>query len=288
MDDTLEPFSKLEAGFAEIEIERRPISVHVEATNRFGSTSDHLVKDLHFNYNIPDKLETGNLPCLQGMLSALQYDLHVGNSNNFAKETEILCFEHMNEKTTFTTLDSAGLDRILSSVPQEDVEDATSRDQSATENAGCHTNDSNTAKNSSPVRDPKAETVTDERLVVLFLSLLPKNGTSFASQAPIERASVQKLFTVLDVNPEYLLNLIGRPDYWSPRTRWRRSKKDELIGVGMIHFRDPRRSVVLMLTSLNRLLLSISSLERVGTRRASLTIRDTTAEDKVDRVHTLT
>lgn len=236
MSDTHEPFSKLEAGFAEIEIERRPISVHAEATNRFGNSLDHLVKDLDFNYNIPDELQTGSLPCLQGMLSALQYEAHVGNPNNFAKETEILCFNHMDKRTTITTLDSAGLDRILSSIPPEDVKDATSGDQSAAghcsfdtvpnstraertfpENEGCQTNHSTTAMNISPATDPTADTAAGERLVAFFLPLLPKKGASFASQAPIERVSVQKLFKVLDVNPEYLLNLIGRPDYWSPR-----------------------------------------------------------------------
>ncbi|KAJ2972068.1 hypothetical protein NQ176_g7369 [Zarea fungicola] len=177
MSDTHEPFSKLEAGFAEIEIERRPISVHAEATNRFGNSLDHLVKDLDFNYNIPDELQTGSLPCLQGMLSALQYEAHVGNPNNFAKETEILCFNHMDKRTTITTLDSAGLDRILSSIPPEDVKDATSGDQSAAghcsfdtvpnstraertfpENEGCQTNHSTTAMNISPATDPTADT----------------------------------------------------------------------------------------------------------------------------------
>ncbi|EAW25192.1 uncharacterized protein NFIA_106810 [Aspergillus fischeri NRRL 181] len=42
-------------------------------------------------------------------------------------------------------------------------------------------------------------------------------------------ASVQRLFKTLGVNPEFMLNMLGRPDYWSPRTRWKCNIKNELI-----------------------------------------------------------
>lgn len=217
MDDTAEPFSKLEAGFAEIEVERRPVSVHVEAINRFANASDHLVKDLDFSFNIHDD---GARLSAQGMLPALQYNCHAERTNNFASNTEIMCFDHTEAHTTFSTVDDVGLNKILSSIQREDPTDATSCNPGIT-------------FSTSP--DSTTGTATNERLLIFFVALWPKEGSSFGSQASIQRSCVEKLFKTLDVNPEYLLNLVGRPDYWSPRTRWRRSAKDELIGVGMAH-----------------------------------------------------
>ncbi|KAM3451252.1 hypothetical protein NHJ6243_009634, partial [Beauveria neobassiana] len=53
MGDHAEPFSKLEAGFVAIELERRPISVNVEATNRFAYASDQFVQDIDLPCDTP-------------------------------------------------------------------------------------------------------------------------------------------------------------------------------------------------------------------------------------------
>ncbi|TQV94442.1 hypothetical protein IF1G_06453 [Cordyceps javanica] len=220
MGDNTEPFSKLEAGFSEMKIERRPISVHVEATNRFADASAHLIKDLDFDYDIHDDAVC---PAIQGVLPSLQYNLHVKNSDNFASETEIRCFDHKDGQNTFSTLDAAGLDEILASLGPEDGGDATNPNSMLTGDFNFNT---------TPIlTDPTAEPNTSERLLVFFVTLRPKKEGSFGSQASIQKDSAQKLFKTLDVNPEYLLNLVGRPDYWSPRTRWRRDAEDSLTAV---------------------------------------------------------
>lgn len=224
MDENAEPFSKLEAGFAEIEIERRPVSVHVEAINRFANASDHLVKDLDFNFNAED--DSARIS-VQSMLPALQYNLHVENTNNFATNTQILCFDHTEAQTTFSTVDDVSIKEILNSIQPEDATDAMNCDPSMTGNLVFNTISASTG--------PTAETVTSERLLVFFVPIWPNKDGSFGSQASIKSSCVEKLFKTLDVNPEYLLNLVGRPDYWSPRTRWRRSTKDRLVGVGMAY-----------------------------------------------------
>ncbi|KAJ4159175.1 uncharacterized protein LMH87_008086 [Akanthomyces muscarius] len=220
MDENAEPFSKLEAGFAEIEFERRPVSVHVEAINRFANASDHLVKDLDFNFNAED--DSARIS-VQSMLPALQYNLHVENTNNFATNTQILCFDHTEAQTTFSTVDDVSIKEILNSIQPEDATDAMNCDPSMTGNLVFNTISASTG--------PTAETVTSERLLVFFVPIWPNKDGSFGSQASIKSSCVEKLFKTLDVNPEYLLNLVGRPDYWSPRTRWRRSTKDRLVGV---------------------------------------------------------
>jgi hypothetical protein len=49
----------------------------------------------------------------------------------------------------------------------------------------------------------------------------------------MDRPSVQRLFKVLGANPEFLLNLIGRPDYWAPKATWQFDASDELTSCGM-------------------------------------------------------
>lgn len=206
-DDGCE-FSKLEAGFAEIEIKPRRISVDVQEPWRHATKSDLTAEDLDFNYNInTDGLPPNHHPSMQDVLPALQYSAHLANQNNFADQTMIECFDQTDELAGFRELDDIGLDQILDTLERQD-----------TDIGGAI---------------PITETNTSGRLLVFFVPLTVKKGSSFGYQAAMKPSSVQNLFKKLGANTDFLHNLLGRPDYWAPRTRWQYNMRDELTVCGM-------------------------------------------------------
>jgi hypothetical protein len=205
-------FSKLEAGFAELQVKRRPMSVEGQETWRHAAKSDLISNDLDVEY---ESIDTDSLPLttdasLQGILPALQYSSHLTKADNFADETRIELFEHTGDDTSFSTLDDRKLQDVLQTVKSMDM-------------------GSDTAETTVPASKPN---IQKQRLLVFLVPLAGKKNTSFGWQASMTRSSVQRLFDALGVNPEFLLNLLGRPDYWSPRTRWQCNDRDELIMCG--------------------------------------------------------
>lgn len=65
------------------------------------------------------------------------------------------------------------------------------------------------------------------------MPLQPTPQTSFGSRAAMTRSSVLDLFNVLQIDPFFLLNMIGRPDYWSPWSNWDSDTKGQLVACGM-------------------------------------------------------
>ncbi|GAB0136915.1 hypothetical protein EsDP_00005200 [Epichloe bromicola] len=205
-DDGCE-FSKLEAGFAEIAIKPRRISVEAQASWRHANKSDLAADDLDFNYDAnADSLPPNHHPSMQDVLPALQYGAHLANQNNFAEQTRIECFDQTDQLAGFRTLDDEGLDQILDTLEQQDTDTDIDDDDGI----------------------PTAETSTGERLLVFFVPLTVKKASSFGYQVAMKSSSVQNLFKKLGANPEFLHNMLGRPDYWAPRTRWQYNIRDEL------------------------------------------------------------
>lgn len=205
-------FSKLEAGFAEIKIKRRPMSVQGHETWRHAAKSDLVSNDLDVEYESIDKdcLPLTTNSSFQGILPALQYSSHLAKADNFADETRIELFEQTEEGATFSTLDDRALQDVLRTVKPMDTS-------------------SKVAEATIPDDKP---TIEKQRMLVFLVPLAGKKDSSFGWQASMTRSGVQRLFDALGVNPEFLLNLLGRPDYWSPRTRWQCNNKDELIMCG--------------------------------------------------------
>lgn len=52
------------------------------------------------------------------------------------------------------------------------------------------------------------------------------------------RDSVNQLMKTLDVNPLFLLNMIGRLDYWAPQTRWVAEDDGRLLACGRKESQD--------------------------------------------------
>lgn len=57
--------------------------------------------------------------------------------------------------------------------------------------------------------------------------------SSFASQASITQLDTSMLFERFDFNPNALLNLVGRPDYWAPQPRREINEDGDIMALGM-------------------------------------------------------
>lgn len=262
-NDTGGEFSKLEAGFAELKIERRRISIELQNVWRHATDADLIANDLDFNCNANiDSLPPHRYHSMHGILPALQYSDHLANPNNFAEETNIECFDQADDHVSFLTLGSAGLDKVLKTVKQDDIEmgvgDTPSITAKPTSTAERHSSTAQAphtapASTQQPSSTPETACLTTDpisattearsseesnpcgRLLVFFVPLIAQTETSFGSRVSMQRSSVQRIFEVLGVNPEFLLNMLGRPDYWAPRTRWQYNIRDELEVCGMAY-----------------------------------------------------
>lgn len=260
-DDNSGRFSKLEASFTELKIERRRISLNILSASRHADKSDLIGNDLDFNYSInSDSIPQNLYPSIQNILPALQYNSHLANPDNFANETNIGCFDQTDDYVSFRTLDDTGLDKVLNTVKVKEDSDMGDRDTpsdtvkptSAAEKHPLTTPSTPSAPVQPPSPNPETAhsapdptcTTTEAflttetnngRILVFFIPLIAKKEGTFGLQVPMHRLGVQKLFDVIGVNPEFILNMLGRPDYWSPRTRWQYNMRDELVSCGMTY-----------------------------------------------------
>ena len=62
--------------------------------------------------------------------------------------------------------------------------------------------------------------------------MTPKPGTSFGNAVPITPSSVDTLFSKLNPNPAFLLDMLGLPDYWAPQKRCELGEDGKLIAFG--------------------------------------------------------
>jgi hypothetical protein len=65
-----------------------------------------------------------------------------------------------------------------------------------------------------------------------FVPLIPAKNTSYGSRITMTQDSTRELFRSLSVNPLYIMNLIGRPDYWAPQTRWESDSNGDFQACG--------------------------------------------------------
>jgi hypothetical protein len=81
------------------------------------------------------------------------------------------------------------------------------------------------------------------------------------------RSCVKDLFQSLKLNPLFLMNMLGRPDYWAPQTFWDLSSEGDFQSCGELAgiLEDLH---ILVLKRCSRFLLSTSTLEPRYTRRA--------------------
>lgn len=68
-----------------------------------------------------------------------------------------------------------------------------------------------------------------------FVPLVPEKHTSFASRISMTQDNTMDLFKYLNADPSFITNLLGRPDYWAPQTRWTSDSNSKILACGPIH-----------------------------------------------------
>ncbi|KAL3489033.1 hypothetical protein BJX62DRAFT_166112 [Aspergillus germanicus] len=183
--------SRLEASFGHTKVKPRRNSVEMKDVFRHAKPDDLNVNDLDFDFSLDhDSYPLDTLESLQDVFSAAQHQTHFANPRNFSEETQIRCFDSDGRTSKWLTLDSDLLSNLLRKV-------------------------------SNPQSPPPAsDDLKPRRLVAFFVPLIPTKNTSYGSRITMTQDSTRELFRYLSVNPLYIMNLIGRPDYWAPQTRW--------------------------------------------------------------------
>ncbi|KAG2014499.1 hypothetical protein GB937_006725 [Aspergillus fischeri] len=193
-------FSRLEASFSQTKVLPRRNSIEMKDIFRHAQASDLEAKDLDFNFCLDrSNYPLGNLQSLQDVFPAVQHDTHLKNPGNFSDETDIMCLDVNENTSSWHTLDSRGLTQLLGSIPKPS--DTTAR-----------------FGHSKP-----------SRLLAFFVPLIPEKHTSFASRISMTQDNTMDLFKYLNADPSFIMNLLGRPDYWAPQTRWTSDSNSNIL-----------------------------------------------------------
>lgn len=72
-------------------------------------------------------------------------------------------------------------------------------------------------------------TVSNRKALLFFTPLKhTKDTASYGYSVPMTECAVKRLFSSLQLNPDFLQNLLGRSDYWAPQPR-RREENGKLL-----------------------------------------------------------
>ncbi|KAF7122232.1 hypothetical protein CNMCM5793_000189 [Aspergillus hiratsukae] len=193
-------FSRLEASFSQTKVLPRKNSIEMKDVFRHAQASDLEAKDLDFKFRLDrSNYPLGNLQSLQDVFPAVQHDTHLKNPRNFSDETEAMCLDVNETTASWHTLDSRGLTGLLRSIPKPS-----------------HTN--------APFGHSKPS-----RLLAFFVPLIPEKNTSFASRISMTQDNTMDLFKYLNADPSFIMNFLGRPDYWAPQTRWTSDSNSNIL-----------------------------------------------------------
>jgi hypothetical protein len=192
-------FSKLESTLITTQIEPRPISKDGQHVQRHAEAIDKTVNELDYNYEI----DTGQYPLAtidsaQDLFSSVLYHEHLRKDGNFGSITSLECLSVDSSGAQWLQLDEASLQEVLHTASQRCI---------------------NVPAISAP-STPDYERA--RKALIFFVPLTPasKETTSFGNTLPMTRTSVIQLFSLLQLNPAFMLNFLGRPDYWAPQGRW--------------------------------------------------------------------
>ncbi|KAL3473601.1 hypothetical protein BJX99DRAFT_261135 [Aspergillus californicus] len=186
-------FSRLEASFSDAKVLRRQNSVEMKDVYRHAKADDLNVNDLEFRVFLDrSHYPLESLESLQDVFAAAQHATHFSNPKNFSEESNFKCFDTDGSASAWRTLDSQGLTHLLRKASSSSISDPVI---------------------GRPDLRPK-------RLLAFFVPLIPAKDTSFGSRITMSQTDTRELFRSLQINPLYLMNLLGRPDYWAPQTRW--------------------------------------------------------------------
>ncbi|KAJ5232060.1 hypothetical protein N7468_005016 [Penicillium chermesinum] len=193
-------FSRLEASLVQAQVQQRPMSIKQDDVQRHAETGDLAVNELDFNFNLDtDHYPLDDLKSLQQVFDAVQCHMHLENEKNFASETCVECFDCGPSGGEWRNLNEELMASLLKSCSLQ-----------------CSA-------------DPTAAQPAGRRMLVFFIPLVPTGGTSYGAQSLMTQSNAKQLLRSLQVNPLFLLNMIGRPDYWAPRTHWEEDDRGHLV-----------------------------------------------------------
>jgi hypothetical protein len=192
-------FSRLESTLVSANPEARPISRDGQHVFRHHKKEDLDVNELDLDYNVlPDEWPLLNVESVQDLFSNVLYLEHIKKDGNFSIETKIECLQVDGDGAQWLRLNQFDLHTLL-----EDAKERCTQIK---------------ATGMLPKRDPDAP---PRKSLIIFVPLIPASaGSSYQHKLPLTRSSVDKLFSSLQLNPGFLPNMLGRPDYWAPQPRW--------------------------------------------------------------------
>ncbi|KAF2715238.1 hypothetical protein K504DRAFT_457409 [Pleomassaria siparia CBS 279.74] len=199
--------SRLEATLLKEKVEQRPISRDGQVAMRHAEATDLEVNELDHDYDINvDQYPYAMLDSAQGLFDGVLYHKHLNKPDNFGKETNVECFSVEGSHVEWLNLDGPAL-RTL-------VKESSNR---------C-----NNVSALSTTGTELASGTSSRKALVFFIPLLPTKGASFNYGISLTSSSVDHLYTSLSLNPSFILNMLGRPDYWAPQLRWDQEGSDFL------------------------------------------------------------
>lgn len=192
-------FSKLEATLVTEEIKARPISRDGQHKWRHAEGNEDEVNELDYDYDVDtSRYPFSAIDSFQDMFSGIMYREHLSKSANFSLETSLKCLSVDSNGAEWLTLDQASLSTLL--------KDANERCINVP---------------AIPMRQAPDPIVSSRKALIFFVPLEnTTEPTSFRSSLSMTEQSVDELFSSLQLNPGFLQNLLGRPDYWAPQPRW--------------------------------------------------------------------
>ena len=197
-------FSRLEATLAtNTEVVPRPNSRQMNDVHRHATEGDfQLQNELDFDYSLDTShYPIGNLRSLQQIFEAVQCEKHLSNHLNFFSQTEIECLDVTPAGGGWRTLDDSAMDELARRLSDP-------REQRP--------------RSSFPF--PPVEHLprdgTAGRFLLFLVPLTPTKETSYGSHVHMSQSNVKMFCEALNIHPLFLLNMLGRPDYWAPQAHW--------------------------------------------------------------------
>ncbi|KAF2462653.1 uncharacterized protein BDR25DRAFT_274255 [Lindgomyces ingoldianus] len=192
-------YSKLEATIFTTDIAPRPISRDGQHVQRHAELSDLTVNELDHGYEVNlEEYPFVRIDSAQELFAGVLYQEHLRVDQNFSEKTWIESFSVDESGAKWLQLDEHHLRALVKGVSER-----------------C--NNVAALSTSNGMRKLSGS----RRALLFFLPLTPTTSdASFKNTVPMTRSSTSDLFSSLSLNPAFLLNMLGRPDYWAPQSRW--------------------------------------------------------------------
>ncbi|KAL3711275.1 hypothetical protein TMatcc_005073 [Talaromyces marneffei ATCC 18224] len=179
-------FSNLESSIIRNEVQPRPNSAKMNNVWHNAWLPEREVNELDFTYNIESRLGgLSDLKSLHGVFNAVQLNTHLAKETNFSNSTSIQCLQADGHSLRQINMDDCKLSNLL--------------------------------------REYRESTVLSTNGMANSDSSRYLKPSSFMALIPMTRDLALDMFSSLKLNPLFFLNMLGRPDYWAPQTRWETS-----------------------------------------------------------------